>query len=185
MTADPIAFVLGGRGGLWRRDRGALRTWAGLAAVAALVVIPLRGLYRFTGGTMEEGFMLYFPERIAAGDVPNVDFLHLYGPGSLHVLRWWYDVFGHSLAVERTFGLIQHLGIVFALFTLARAWGRAAATAVAAFAVFYVLTPIGLTAMAWNGALALILWSAVFAVRSTFVAGRAQLLARVAAGVLG
>ena len=49
--------------------------------VAVLVVIPLRGLYRFTGGTMEEGFMLYFPERMAKGDVPNVDFLHLYGPG--------------------------------------------------------------------------------------------------------
>ena len=59
-----------------------------------LVAIPLRGLYRFTGGTMEEGFMLYFPERIARGDVPNVDFLHLYGPGSLQVLAGWYEVFG-------------------------------------------------------------------------------------------
>ena len=77
MTADPTAFVLGGSGGLRRRDRGALRTWAGLAVVAVLTIIPLRGLYRFTGGTMEEGFMLYFPKRMAKGDVPNVDFLHL------------------------------------------------------------------------------------------------------------
>ena len=56
----------------------------------------------------------------------------------------WYEVFGHSLAAERTFGLLQHLGIIFGLFALARAWGRLAATAVAALAVFYVLTPIAL-----------------------------------------
>ena len=129
--------------------------------------------------------MLYFPERITKGDVPNVDFLHLYGPGSLHVLAGWYELFGNTLAAERTFGLVQHVAIIFGLFTLARPWGRAAATLVAAFAVFYVLTPIGLTAMAWNGGLALTLWCAVFAVRSTYVAGRSQLLARVAAGVLG
>ena len=185
MTADPTAFVLGGRGGLRRRDRGALRTWAAISIVAVLVAIPLRGLYRFTGGTMEEGFMLYFPERIIKGDVPNVDFLHLYGPGSLHVLAGWYELFGNSLAAERTFGLLQHVAIIFGLFTLARPWGRVAATLVGSFAVFYVLTPIGLTAMAWNGGLALTLWCAVFAVRSTYVAGRRQPLARIAAGVLG
>ena len=103
--------------------------------------------------------MLYFPERMLKGDVPNVDFLHLYGPGALQVLTGWYEVFGVSLAAERTFGLLQHLGIIFGLFALARAWGRLAATAVAGLAVFYVLTPIGLTAMAWNGGLALTLWS--------------------------
>ncbi len=163
---DPTAFVLGGSGGLRRRSHGAVGTWLGLAVVAVLVAIPLRGLYRFTGGTMEEGFMLYFPERIARGDVPNVDFLHLYGPGSLQVLSGWYGVFGHNLAAERTFGLLQHIGIILALFTLARAWGRFAATAVGTLSVFYVLTPIALTAMAWNGGLALTLWSAVFVVRA-------------------
>ena len=81
--ADGTAFVLGGSGGLRRRDRGALRTWAGIGIVALVVAVPLRGLYQFTGGTMEEGFMLAFPMRMAKGDVPNVDFLHLYGPG-----RW-------------------------------------------------------------------------------------------------
>lgn len=153
--------------------------------IAVLAALPLPGLYRFTGGTMEEGFMLYFPERIGRGDIPNVDFLHLYGPGSLHVLLGWYGLFGHSLAVERTFGLLQHLGIVAALFTLARPWGRLAATSVGGFAVLYVLTPIGLQAMAWNGGLALTLWCAVFAVRAQFVTGRSQLLARVTAALLG
>ena len=139
---DRTAFVLGGSGGLRRRSQGAIGTWLGIGIVAALVAVPLRGLYRFTGGTMEEGFMLYFPERVARGDVPNVDFLHLYGPGSLHALTGWYELFGYSLPAERTFGLLQHLGIIFGLFALARAWGRLAATAVAAIAVFYVLRPV-------------------------------------------
>jgi hypothetical protein len=185
MTVDPTAFVIGGSGGLRRRDRGALRTWFGLGIVAVLVLVPLRGMYRFTGGTMEEGFMLYFPERMSRGDVPNVDFLHLYGPGSLQVLIGWYGLFGHTLAAERTFGLLQHVAIIAALFTLARPWGRIAATVVGGFAVFYVLTPIGLTAMAWNGGLALTLWCAVFAVRSTYSTGRRQLTSAAVAGVLG
>ena len=134
---------------------------------------------------MEEGFMLYFPERMSRGDVPNVDFLHLYGPGSLHVLMGWYELFGNTLVAERTFGLVQHVAIILGLFTLARPWGRVAATLVGAFAVFYVLTPIGLTAMAWNGGLALTLWCAVCAVRSTYVLGQSRLYARLAAGALG
>jgi hypothetical protein len=163
--SDRTAFVLGGRGGLRRRADGAVGTWVGIAAILVTVAIPLRGLYRFTGGTMEEGFMLLFPELLKDGKVPNVDFLHLYGPASLHVLAGWYELFGNSLAAERTFGLLQHLGIIFGLFALARPWGRLAATFVGGLSVFYILTPIGLTAMAWNGALALLLWAAVFAVR--------------------
>ena len=168
-SSDPTAFVLGGSGGLRRRSAGATGNWIGLAIVAAVIALPLKGLYQFTGGTMEEGFMLYFPERMWKGDVPNVDFLHLYGPGALHVLMVWYKLFGDTIAAERTFGLIQHVGIILALFTLARPWGRAAAAAVGTLSVFYILTPIGLTAMAWNGGLALTLWSAVFVVRGLHV----------------
>jgi hypothetical protein len=169
VSQDAAPFVLGGSGGLWRRGRGALRNWAGLAIVAVFAALPLKGLYRFTGGTMEEGFMLVFPELVWDGQVPNVDFLHLYGPGALHMLMLWYRAFGATLNAERTFGLLQHLAIIYALYTLARPWGRKAAVLVGVFAVFYVLTPIGLTAMAWNGGLALTLWCAVSVVRSTAV----------------
>ena len=180
-------FVLGGSGGLRLRragvwQRGSCATWAAIGSVCALVALPLRGLYHTTGGTMEEGFMMVFPERILKGDLPNRDFLHLYGPGALQVLAGWYKVVGLSLESERTFGLIQHLGIIFALFALARPWGRIAAAAVAGLAVFYVLTPIGLTAMAWNGGLALCLWSIVLAVRARSVGNPRRSL--IAAGVL-
>ncbi|MBK5332651.1 MAG: glycosyltransferase family 39 protein, partial [Ilumatobacteraceae bacterium] len=180
-------FVLGGSGGLRPRlsgawNRGALATWTAIGSVCALIALPLRGLYHTTGGTMEEAFMMVFPERMLKGDLPNRDFLHLYGPGALQVLAGWYKVVGVSLESERTFGLIQHLGIICALFTLARPWGRIAAAAVAGLAVFYVLTPIGLTAMAWNGGLALCLWSIVFALRARTVANPRRSL--IAAGVL-
>jgi hypothetical protein len=65
---------------------------------------------------------------------------------------------------------------------LARPWGRIAAASVAGLAVFYVLTPIGLTAMAWNGGLALCLWSIAFALRARHMAAPRRSL--IAAGVL-
>ena len=96
------------------------------------------------------------------------------------MLAGWYKVVGvildrraHVRAASST------SAIIFALFTLARPWGRIAAAAVAGLAVFYVLTPIGLTAMAWNGGLALCLWSIVFAVRGPHLADpRRSLIAR-------
>ncbi|HEY3485710.1 MAG TPA: hypothetical protein VGK49_10010, partial [Ilumatobacteraceae bacterium] len=118
--------------------------------------------------------------------IPNVDFLHLYGPGSLHVLMAWYEIAGNTLTSERIFGLIQHFGIIFGLYALARAWGRSAAVAVAVASVFLVLTPIALQAMAWNGGLALAIWAVVFAVRATSLdTSTSRRNAWIAAGVLG
>ena len=71
--------------------------------------------------------MLVFPRLLRDGWVPNVDFLHLYGPGSLHALAGWYAAFGDALEVQRTFGLLQHLGIITAIYVLTRVWGRAVA----------------------------------------------------------
>jgi 4-amino-4-deoxy-L-arabinose transferase-like glycosyltransferase len=182
---DGQAFVLGGTGGLRSRSLGAWRTWAGVAVVVAVVALPLRGLYNTSGATMEEAFMLYFPERLGKGDIPNVDFLHLYGPGSLYALLGWYKLFGFTLDAERTFGLLQHLGIIFGLFTLARAWGRTAATIVASIAAVFVLTQVGLTAMAWNGGLALGLWATIFALRARMSTdARSARRCWIAAGVL-
>ncbi len=99
--------------------------------------------------------MLVFPELVLEGQVPNRDFLHLYGPGSLWLLAGAYELFGVSLATERVMGLVQHLGVIFGLFALALPWGRRIATAVGLVAVLITLFPVGLAAMAWNGAIAL------------------------------
>lgn len=131
------------------------RTVAAVAAVGAGMALPLRELYRHQGPPMEEGFMLVFPEQVLRGALPNLDFLHLYGTGSLWVLATVYKVFGTSLATERTAGLVQQLGIVFGVFALALPWGRRIAATCGLLAVVLVVPPVGLSALAWNGGVAL------------------------------
>src|SRR6188768_1719708 len=89
-----------------------------LVPVLVVCVLPLCGLWQAAGPPMEEGFMLTFPERVLAGDIPNRDFLHLYGPGSLWVLALLFAVAGVSLASERLVGYLQHLGVVFGVYRL-------------------------------------------------------------------
>jgi hypothetical protein len=174
------AYVLGGR----LRLRPTRPTVLSLTAIAAVIALPLRGLYLGTGSSMEEGFMLVFPKRMLAGDVPNVDFLHLYGPGSLHTLMGWYQVFGYTLESQRTFGLLQHLLIITAVYALVRAWGHRLAVVAAIAVTLLVLTPIGLSALAWEGAVGLSLWSVVFAVRALHTSGRDRSSALAGAGAL-
>ena len=98
--------------------------------------------------------MLVFPWLVLHGAVPNKDFLHLYGPGSLWALAAMFKAFGTSLPSERIFGLLQQMAIVFGVFALARRWGRAVATCCGLIAVFCIV-PTGLTALAWVGAVGL------------------------------
>ncbi len=141
-----------------------LRWWPA-AVVAAVVIAAARGLYLAPGAPMEEGFMLVFPERMLKGDIPNVDFLHLYGPASLHLLAGVYWLFGTTVNVARTVGLAYNVAIIVALMALARPWGRTATAATGVMGALVVLSPIGLNPLAWHGAIALALWSLVVAFR--------------------
>ena len=142
-----------------------------IAIVVLVFAIPLRGLLRTQGPPMEEGFMLVFPEQVLKGAIPNRDFLHLYGPGSLWALAGVFKVFGVSLINERLFGLAQQLAIVFGVFALARPWGRTVAVAGAVTSAL-VIIPFGLTALAWVGGVGLALCGLAFGVRGrTLTAG--------------
>jgi hypothetical protein len=139
--------------------------------VALVFAIPLRGLLRAQGPPMEEGFMLVFPERVLKGAIPNRDFLHLYGPGSLWALAGVFKVFGVSLLTERFFGLVQQLAIVFGVFTLARSWGRTVAVA-GALTSGLLIIPFGLTALAWVGGVGLAVCGLAFGIhKRSFTAG--------------
>jgi len=131
----------------WFRRRDVIA----LAVVAAALLLPLRGLLRLPGPPMEEGFMLTFPERLLRGEIPNRDFLHLYGPGSVWVLAGVYKVFGASLEVQRLFGLVQQAAVAYGVFFVARWWGRRVAVTCALLAILLMLPPAGLTAFAWTG----------------------------------
>lgn len=130
-----------------------------LVPVIAACALPVPGLWQAAGPPMEEGFMLVFPERLLAGDLPNRDFLHLYGPGSLWVLAAVYWTFGTSLGAQRAVGYLQHLGVVFGVWSLLRPWGPWVAASGGVVAAIVIIPPSGLTALAWIGAVALGLWS--------------------------
>ncbi|MCB0966761.1 MAG: hypothetical protein KDB37_07990 [Ilumatobacter sp.] len=158
-------YVLGGR---FRFGFGGV-PWLGRAALALLAIVliaPVRGLFKATGSSMEEGFMLVFPNLVQQGWIPNKDFLHLYGPTSLDTLAVWYRIAGDSLGSERTFGLLQNLAIIAAVYALARVSGHVAAVGAALVAAMFVMTPIGLTALAWHGGVALALWAVVYGARA-------------------
>jgi hypothetical protein len=148
-------------------QRGTTRArWMGPIAVFAVTLPPLYGLWLSQGTPMEEGFMLTFPEMVLDGRVPNRDFLHLYGPGSLWVLAAVFAVFGAGLAAERVVGYLQHLGVAFGVYRLLRPWGPWVATGGACIAAVVVLTPSGLSAMAWVGGVAVALWALGAAIES-------------------
>ena len=89
--------------------RGRRGTIVGLLVLLALFLLPLRGLLRSQGPPMEEGFMLTFPQRVLRGELPNVDFLHLYGPGSVWVLAGFFKVFGDRSSAKPQEPLINKL----------------------------------------------------------------------------
>ncbi len=144
-SVPPVAREEEPKARSWKREAIAL------GIVAVVFAIPLRGLLRAPGPPMEEGFMLVFPERVLKGDIPNRDFLHLYGPGSVWALAGAFKVFGVSLLTERIFGLFQQLAIVFGVYLLARRWNRTLAVAGAVISGLIII-PFGLTALAWVGA---------------------------------
>jgi hypothetical protein len=160
----------------------------GLGIIVLLLLLPLRGLLRNQGPPMEEGFMLVFPERVLAGDFPNRDFLHLYGPASLWVLAAIYKVFGVALHVERLAAFAQQIGVVLGVWAVARPFGPLLATTGAAISLIIIVPPIGLTALAWVGAVAWCLWAVRFGLRAVDAhrAGDADVARRraVVAGLL-
>jgi hypothetical protein len=178
--APAPSWVAGGPA-IARPTRDAVLQW-GVLALAVVLVLP--GLFRSAGSTMEEGFMLVFPERLRSGDVPNVDFLHLYGPGSLHMLTGWFEVFGTTLTSQRIMGLLQLLAGAAAVVVITRPTGRFLAAVAGLCFLVLMITPTGLSALAWPGALALGLWSVAVGLRSRHVEGSARLRHQAAAGIL-
>jgi len=168
---------------LTSRQRSALA----VGVLVLVVAIPLRGLFGRPGPPMEEGFMLVFGESFLRGDVPNRDFLHLYGPGGVWALAGVFEVFGVSLVVERLVGLGQIVGIIAGVFVLAWPWGRKVALSGAIVTALVIIPPIGLTALAWDGGLALGLLGlavALGALRATTDRGR-HTLAILGGALLG
>ena len=147
---DSVAVELPARRAGWFAQLSpATRDALALAILTMAVLLPVYGLMRSPGAVMEEGFMLTFPERLLRGEIPNVDFLHLYGPGGLWVLAGLFKVFGTDLVVERIWGLLQIAGVVFGVYFLARRWGRRVALTCGLLSLIVILPPAALRSRCW------------------------------------
>lgn len=148
--------------GPWHERYG----WVVPALVVGLIVaLPARGVFRAPGPPMEEGFMLVFPQRLLEGDIPNKDFLHLYGPGSIWAIAGWFKAFGISLWTERVFGFLQLVALVAGVSHIGYRWGKWTACVAGATTAIIIVPPIGVTALAWTGGMALALWTVIWALR--------------------
>lgn len=169
----------------WLADRESRLDLLCLGLIAVVLLVPTAGLMRYQGPPMEEGFMLVFPEQLLQGRLPHRDFLHLYGPGSLWLLAAVYKVFGVAITVERTVGLLQHAAVAYGLYALIRPFGRTLATSSAITSVLILIGPLGLSAMAWNAALACGVGALAFGAAATAAQGRRATVLAAVAGVLG
>jgi hypothetical protein len=134
--------------------------------VGLVVALPLRGVFRAPGPPMEEGFMLVFPERLLHGDIPNKDFLHLYGPGSIWTIAGFFKVFGVSMWTERVVGFLQLVLLISGVTVIGYRWGRYVATLCGVATAVVIIPPIGVTALAWVGGIGLAVWSVGTATRA-------------------
>ena len=164
-------------------DQRASRTKAtviGLGVVVAVFLLPVRADFLKPVIPMEEGSVLVYPERVLAGAIPNKDFETMYGPGNLWFLAGVYRVFGITVGVERTVGLLYRLALVLALFFIGRRHGLAVGIAAALIATLLTVGTWGV-AYAWFGGLAFAAWSlvAITERRSLFLGGIAGGLALV------
>lgn len=129
--------------------------------------------------------MIVFPERILAGDIPNRDFLHLYGPGSLWTIAGFFKVFGVSMWTERVVGLLQLAVLISGVTVIGYRWGRYVATLSGVTTALVIIPPIGVTALAWVGGIGLAVWSVGVAARALDPGrdrGRGLLVAGLLAG---
>ena len=146
-----------------------------MVLAAAFSILPVMGKFALPMRTMDESLLLVYPEQLLSGRMPHLDFFTVYGPGGFGLLAAVYAVLGPSVVAERGIGLLYHVAIATGVVQLTSPYGRTASRAAGVTSAL-LLIPLGLTAYAWLGGLALLIWSlALLArpgdLRSAFLAG--------------
>ncbi len=107
---------------------------------------------------MDEGSLLVYPELLAQGKLPYRDFETFYGPANTYVLAASYSLFGTSITVERTIGLIYRALVLSLTFALIARWDTTLAIGCTALTA-WILLASGIVAYAWLGGIVCILGS--------------------------
>ena len=129
-----------------------------MVLVAALAALPAVVSVQAPFNSSDEALLVLYGEEFMAGRVPGADFFTVYGPGGFATLAGAFQLFGVSVLVERLVGLGYRIAVVTGVMFLAERHGLRASV-VAGLVSSVVLLPSGLTAYAWFGGLALVIWS--------------------------
>jgi len=113
--------------------RGAL-----VALVALVAAVVVATAMRAPGSELDEGILVTFPTRVAAGDLPYRDFETFYGPASPYLVAAAFELGGPHLATERAVGLLIRVVLVLVVFLLVRRFGQLVALCCAGIALVLV-----------------------------------------------
>ena len=102
---------------------------------------------------MDEGSLLVYPELVQHGQLPYRDFETFYGPANPMALAAAYSIFGVTIFVERSVGLLYRTVILLAIFGLVHRAGAKIASACVLIAGCLLLST-GIAAYAWMGGVA-------------------------------
>jgi hypothetical protein len=140
-------------------DRAArARLVVAMLCLTALIVFCSLPIFSEALPPQDEGILLVYPERILAGQVPSRDFRCSYGPAGFYLIAGCFKVFGVSVAVERSVGLFYRIALVLGVGAIIGRRGALMGMLAGALAWSATLA-LGLTAYAWCGAAACLVWS--------------------------
>lgn len=109
-----------------------------IALVVLVSTLVVATSLRAPGSELDEGILLSFPTRVAAGDLPYRDFETFYGPGSPYLVAAAFAIAGPHLATERAVGLLSRVLLVLVIYLLVRRFGDLVAACCAGIALVLV-----------------------------------------------
>jgi hypothetical protein len=121
----------------WLSSAPARRIFLAALVVLVSAAVVATGM-RAPGSEFDEGILVTFPTRVAAGDLPYRDFETFYGPASPYLVAAAFELAGPHLATERFVGLLLRVVLVLVVFLLVRRFGNVVALCCAGIALVLV-----------------------------------------------
>lgn len=137
---------------LWSKKVAAVLA---VVVLALVVILPVNSAMRAPVSPQDEGLLLVYPTLVIHGGVANKSFESAYGQATYWTIAAAYAIAGSSVTVERSVGLLYELILVTSLVALvSRRRGLIVGCLAGLFPAILEVN-IGLSALAWMGALAL------------------------------
>ena len=157
--------------------------------MAVTLLLPLTILvrqycqYNFFG-LQDEGILLTYPDLMLRGYIPYVDFATVYTPGNYYILAAVYRIFGESVSIERSIGIVYWFLTVSAIFLIGLRVSPATAVLSALIALGYVSLFDAPAALPHFAAYAVMLFAMLLLSKSADANGVAAKLYAFFAGLL-